>query len=235
MSVTIFLAGATGAIGQRLTPLLLRAGYAVHGLTRDAAKGRELEARGVRAVVADIYDAPAIRAALSAARPEIVVHQLTDLPQQRAESAAPEALERNARIRIEGTRNLVDAALACGATSLVSQSIAFVYAPGPEPHVESDPLDPARESVLTLERLTLESPPLAGAVLRFGMLYGPNTWFAEPSGNVPVHVDAAAWATLLAIEQSATGTFNVAEERGYVSSARARDVLGWGPALRVED
>jgi hypothetical protein len=66
------------------------------------------------------------------------------------------------------------------------------------------------------------------------MLYGPDTWFTEPSGNVPVHVDAAAWATLLAVEQGATGIFNIAEERGYASSARARDVLGWGDDLRVE-
>jgi nucleoside-diphosphate-sugar epimerase len=213
---------------------LLRAGYAVHGLTRDAAKGRDLEMRGVRAVVADIFDAAAMTTALLAIEPAIVVHQLTDLPAVRAESATPEAQARNARIRTEGTRNLVAAALACGASAIVSQSIAFVYAPGPEPHVESDALDPARESVITLERLTLESPPLAGAVLRFGMLYGPNTWFAEPNGDVPVHVDAAAWATLLAMEQGATGIFNVAEERGYASAKRARDVLGWGADLRVE-
>jgi nucleoside-diphosphate-sugar epimerase len=234
MSTALFLAGATGAIGRRLTPLLLRAGYTVHGLTRDAAKGRDLELRGVRAVVADIFDAAAIGAALLAIEPAIVVHQLTDLPPQRADSAMPDAQARNARIRTEGTQNLVTAALACGASTIVSQSIAFVYAPGPEPHVESDPLDPARESVIALERLTLESPPLAGAVLRFGMLYGPDTWFTEPSGNVPVHVDAAAWATLLAVEQGATGIFNIAEERGYASSARARDVLGWGGDLRVE-
>ena len=236
MSATIFLAGATGAIGRRLTPLLLRAGYAVHGLTREAAKARELEVCGVRAVVADIFDAAAIGDALLAIKPAIVVHQLTDLPHTLAawESATPETQARNARIRIEGTQNLVTAALACGAGSIVSQSIAFVYAPGPEPHVETDPLDPARDSVITLERLTLESPPLAGAVLRFGTLYGPGTWYAEPTGNVPVHVDAAAWATLLAMEQGATGIFNIGEERGYASSARARDVLGWGDDLRLE-
>ena len=233
MSATIFLAGAAGAIGQRLTPLLLRAGYTVHGLTRDPSKARELEARGVRALVADIFDAPAIRAALLAILPQIVIHQLTDLPQQRADSATPEAQARNARIRTEGTRNLVDAALACGARSIVSQSIAFVYAPGREPHVESDPLDPARESVIELERLTLNSSPLAGTVLRFGMLYGPNTWFAEPSGSAPVHVDAAAWATLLAIQHDAIGTFNIAEESGYVTSRRAHDAFAWNEASRL--
>jgi nucleoside-diphosphate-sugar epimerase len=230
---TIVLAGATGAIGRRLAPLLLDAGYTVVGITRDAAKARDLEARGVRGVVADVYDAPAIRAAMIEAQPEIVIHQLTDLPVSRADSASPEALARNARVRIEGTKNLVDGALACGAAYLVSQSIGFVYADGPEPHVESDPLDPARDAVITLERLTLESPPLAGAVLRFGMLYGPGTWFAEPTGSMPVHVDAAAWATVLVVQRHATGIFNVGEDTSYASSARAHDILGWSPETRV--
>ncbi len=230
----MFLAGATGAIGRRLTPLLRDAGYTVAGLTRDAAKGRELERGGMTAVVADIYDAAAIRDAMVSAKPEIVIHQLTDLPQLRAASSSPEALARNNRIRIEGTQHLVDGALASGARYLVSQSIGFVYAPGAEPHTESDPLDPARDGVLALERLTLESPPLAGAVLRFGFLYGPGTWFAEPSGAITVHVDAAAWATLLAVQRAATGVFNVGEESLYATSARARDVLGWSPDMRVE-
>jgi nucleoside-diphosphate-sugar epimerase len=229
----VFLAGATGAIGRRLIPLLLDGGYAVAGITRDAGKARDLDALGVRGIVADVFDASAVRDAMAAVKPSVVIHQLTDLPASRADSASPEALARNARIRIEGTKNLVDAAIACGADYLVSQSIGFVYAPGPEPHSESDPLDPAREAVITLERLTLESPPLVGAVLRFGMLYGPGSWFAEPSGTVPVHVDAAAWATLLAVQRSATGIFNVAEDRGYATSARARDILNWNPEMRV--
>lgn len=227
---TAFIAGATGAIGGRLTPLLLAAGYTVHALTRDPAKARELEARGVHAVVGDIFDAAAVRDALAEARPELVVHQLTDLPHARDERGDPAALARNARIRVEGTAHLVDAALACGAQRMLAQSIAFAYAAGPEPHVESDPLDPqTRGSVITLERLVLESPPLTGTVLRYGSLYGPGTWFDEPSGNVPVHVDAAVAATMLAIERRATGVFNIAEERGYADAGRARILLGWHP------
>jgi nucleoside-diphosphate-sugar epimerase len=234
MSTTIFLAGATGAIGRRLTPLLLDAGYTVYGLTRDAAKARDLEDRGVRAIVGDVFDAAGLRDAVAPVRPEIVVHQLTDLPQSRDERADPAALARNARVRVEGTQHLVDAALGCGAQRIVAQSIAFAYADGPEPHAESDPLDRAtRSSVITLERLVLESPPLIGTVLRFGSLYGPGTWFDEPTGNVPVHVDAAAWATMLAIERAVSGIFNVAEVDGYATSARARDVLGWSPGLRL--
>jgi nucleoside-diphosphate-sugar epimerase len=232
--MNVFVAGATGAIGRRLTPLLLAAGYTVDAFTRDPAKARALEAAGVRASVGDVFDAAALRAAVVRARPAIVVHQLTDLPQSRDDRADPAALERNARIRVDGTRNLIDAALDAGAQRILAQSIAFAYAPGPEPHAENDPLDAqTRSSVITLERLVLESAPLNGTVLRYGSLYGPGTWFDEATGNVPVHVDAAALATLLAITRGATGIFNVAEERGYANCSRARDELGWDPAARL--
>jgi nucleoside-diphosphate-sugar epimerase len=227
---SVFIAGATGVIGARLTPLLLAGGYTVHALTRDPAKARGLETRGVHAVVGDIFDAGAVREAVARAQPELVIHQLTDLPHARDARGDPAALARNARIRIEGTQHLVDAALACGAKRMLAQSIAFAYAAGPEPHVESDPLDPAtRGSVITLERLVLESPPLTGTVLRYGSLYGRGTWFDEATGNVPVQIDAAAEATMLAIERGVTGVFNLAEERGYVDSGRARNLLGWQP------
>jgi nucleoside-diphosphate-sugar epimerase len=226
----VFIAGATGVIGVRLTPLLLAAGYTVHALTRDAARARDLETRGVNAVVGDIFDGAAVREAVARAQPELVIHQLTDLPHSREERGDPAALARNARIRTEGTLHLVDAALASGAKRMLAQSIAFAYAAGPEPHVESDPLDPAaRSSVIMLERLVLESPPLIGTVLRYGSLYGPGTWFDEATGNVPVQIDAAVRATMLAIERGAAGVFNVAEERGYADSGRARNLLGWHP------
>jgi nucleoside-diphosphate-sugar epimerase len=226
----VFIAGATGVIGTRLTPLLLAAGYSVRALTRDAAKARDLETRGVQAVVGDIFDAGAVHDAVVSAQPELVIHQLTDLPHSRDDRADPAALARNARIRIEGTQHLVDAALAGGAKRMLAQSIAFAYAEGPEPHVESDPLDAVtRGAVITLERLVLESPPLIGTVLRYGTLYGPGTWYDEPSGNVPVQVDAAVQATMLAIERGAAGVFNIAEERGYADSGRARNLLDWRP------
>jgi len=213
MATNVFFAGASGAIGRRLTPLLLEAGYNVYGLTRDPAKARELEARGVHAIVGDVYDAALLAAAVESAQAEIVLHQLTDLPQSRDDRADPKALERNARVRVEGTQNLVAAALHCGAKRIVAQSIAFAYAAGPEPHVESDPLDAqTRGSVITLERLVLASPPLIGSVLRFGSLYGPGTWYDAPAGNVALHIDAAAWATMLAIQRSAAGIFNLSED-----------------------
>lgn len=104
----MFLAGATGAIGRRLAPLLLDAGYTVTALTRDPARARELERRGLHAVLGDVYDAAALEAAVARANPEIVVHQLTDLPQAREDRADPKALERNARVRVAGTQRLVE-------------------------------------------------------------------------------------------------------------------------------
>jgi nucleoside-diphosphate-sugar epimerase len=234
MSKTIFLAGATGAIGQRLVPLLLGAGYTVHGLTRSAEKAAALERSGVRAIVGDVYDAAALTATLKRIEPEIVVHQLTDLPASHAGGLSDEALARNARIRVEGTQHLVDAALASGASYIVAQSLISIYAAGREPHVETDELDTdTRGSVIALERLALESVPMLGSALRFGMLYGPATWYAEPFGASPVHVDAAANATLLAIERRATGAFNIAEEHGFASSAKAQRELGWSAGFRL--
>lgn len=224
----LFLAGATGAIGRRLVPLLLDAGYEVYGTTRVPEKARALHLAGARVVVVDVFDAEALRDRMTEVHPDIVVHELTDLPQKNDPASMAAYGDRNARIRIEGTANLVAAALACSARRMVAQSIAFAYAPGPEPHTEDDPLDAkTRGAVITLERLVMQSPPLEGVVLRYGRLYGPGTWYEKPDGECPVHVDAAARATLLAIASPETGIFNIAQEKGYVSCAKARERLGW--------
>jgi nucleoside-diphosphate-sugar epimerase len=160
----IFLAGATGAIGRRLVPLLLDAGYYVVGTTRSTTKEDALRSTGVEPVVVDVFDAPALSRAVSAARPDIVIHQLTDLPPGLDPSRMAEGTRRTDRIRKQGTENLVGAALASGAHRLVAQSIAWMYAPGPQPHSENDPLDIHAQStratvagLVALERLTLSS------------------------------------------------------------------------------
>ena len=140
MAKKIFLAGATGAVGRRMLPLLRAAGYEVTGTTRVASKAEELRAAGIIPAVVDVFDAAALKAAVAAARPEVIVHQLTDLPHGLKAELMAEGLVRNARLRIEGTRNLVAAALGGGARRFIAQSIAFVYAPGREPHDEGDPL-----------------------------------------------------------------------------------------------
>lgn len=237
----IFLAGATGAIGRPLACLLIGEGYEVFGTTRSREKAAALAAAAVVPVVVDVFDASALAAEMDAIRPGTVIHQLTDLPPGLHPGRLEEALVRNARVRSEGTRHLVAAALAAGARRLVAQSIAWAYAPGPLPHAEDAPLDSGAtgtravtvEGVAALERLTLGSPPLEGIVLRYGRLYGPGTGRDAPAGEAPVHVDAAAHAALLAIGCAALGAFNIAEDSGFVSIARARRELGWDPAFRL--
>jgi nucleoside-diphosphate-sugar epimerase len=235
MAKKIFLAGATGAVGRRMLPLLRAAGYEVTGTTRVASKAEELRAAGIIPAVVDVFDAAALNAAVAAARPDVIVHQLTDLPHGLKAELMAEGLIRNARLRIEGTRNLVDAALGAGARRFIAQSIAFVYAPGREPHDESDPLmSPAEEpwrstmeGVVTLERLATSTPGLDGIVLRYGMFYGPGTGFEVAPGKPAVHVDAAAKAAMLAIEGGTPGVYNIADDGGGVSTVKARRELGW--------
>jgi nucleoside-diphosphate-sugar epimerase len=238
----IFLAGATGAIGRRLTPLLLAAGHGVTGATRSADKAGELRRQGVEAVVVDVFDSRALQDVVVAARPDIVIHQLTDLPQVLDPVLLHDALARNSRLRIDGTANLVAAARAAGARRLIAQSIAFAYAEGPEPHAENDPFASAEgeqpgtvtaRGVRGLEEAVVNAPGIEGVVLRYGRLYGPGTWNAAPSGRAPLHVDAAAHAALLAVTGGAPGIYNIAEDDGAVSIEKARKLLGFDPAFRL--
>ena len=225
-----------------MLPLLREAGYEVTGATRIASRAEELRAAGITPVIVDVFDATALDAAMLAARPDVVVHQLTDLPHGLKAELMAEGLMRNARMRIEGTRNLVDAALRAGARRFIAQSIAFVYAPGREPHDEADPLispteEPWRstmEGVVTLERLTTSSTGFEGLVLRYGLFYGPGTGFDAAPGKPAVHVDAAAQAAMLAIAQGAPGIYNIAEDDGAVSIAKARRELNWDPGFRLK-
>lgn len=244
MPATILLAGATGAIGKRLVPMLVRAGHRVFGTTRVASRGDMLRAAGVEPVVVDALDADALMQAVDTAAPEIIIHQLTDLPAGLDPSRMEEGLRRNARLRIEGTRNLVAAARMAGVKRLVAQSIAWIYAPGPLPHDERARLEPVSgdgvraasiAGIHALEVATLGTPGVAGVVLRYGRFYGPGTGFDAPGEPPVVHVDAAAHAALLAIDRGAPGVINVAEDCAYLSTARARRVLGWDAGFRLKD
>ncbi len=237
----VFLAGAAGAVGRRLVPLLLEAGHAVTGTTRSGERAAELTARGVTAVVVDVYDAAAVRDAVVRASPDVVVHQLTDLPKV-LDPNRPAAFGGNTRLRVEGTPNLVAAALAAGARRLIAQSIAFAYAPGPEPHAETDPLNspegdaPAAvtaRGVRALEEAVLGARGLDGIVLRYGRLWGPGTWNATPTGRGVLHVDAAAHAALLALTRGRPGVYNIAETDGALATEKAQRDLGFNPAFRL--
>ncbi|ADI08558.1 dTDP-glucose 4,6-dehydratase [Streptomyces bingchenggensis BCW-1] len=173
----IFVAGATGAVGRRLVPLLVAAGHEVTGGTRTPQGAERLRAQGASAVRVDVFDADSVHRAVAAAAPEAVVHQLTDLAH--GDRAA------NGRIRRAGTRHLVDAAKRAGVTRIVAQSISWAYAPGDAPADESTPLDTAAEppragmvgSLRALEETAAEIE--THVVLRYGTFYGPGTWYAR--------------------------------------------------------
>jgi nucleoside-diphosphate-sugar epimerase len=237
--VNIFVAGATGVIGQPLLKLLRDAGHTVTGTTRSAEKVALIEALGARGVVADAFDAEALRSAVIAAKPEIVIHQLTDLPDVSDPTQMASVREKNSRLRTEGTRNLMAAAMVAGVRRVVAQSIAFIYAPGPKPYRESDRLDSSDAQRVTiagvaaLEDAVLNTHGIAGVVLRYGRLYGPGTWFDKPGSAGALTTDAAAQAALLAVTKGAPGLYNVAEDDGELSTEKARRELGFDPKFRM--
>jgi nucleoside-diphosphate-sugar epimerase len=237
--VNIVLVGASGVIGRPLLKLLRDAGHTVTGTTRTPGKAGEIEALGARAVVVDVYDAAALRAAMLVAKPDVVINQLTDLPDARDPAQIAASRAGNARVRTEGTRNVMAAARAAGARRAIAQSIAFVYAPAQRPLRETDPLDEGEaqrvtvEGVLALERQTLQTPGIEGIVLRYGRLYGPGTWFDAPGGPGPLTTDAAAHAALLAVTRGAPGIYNIAEDDGTLSIEKARRELGFDSAFKL--
>ncbi|HZR02799.1 MAG TPA: NAD(P)-dependent oxidoreductase [Burkholderiales bacterium] len=238
----VFLAGALGIIGRPLAFLLLSQRHEVVGTTRSADRIPELEALGVTPVALDALDRSAVMKALSAAKPDVLIHQLTDLPDIYRPEQVDSDRQRNAHLRVVGTANLASAARDYGVRRLIAQSIAFVYAPGRKPHLEEDALDEgasdstriAVEGVLALERTVMSTPGVEGIVLRYGRLYGPGTWFSEKPASPVVHPDAAAHAALLALTEGDPGIYNVAEDDGSVSIARARQQLGFDPAFRLD-
>jgi nucleoside-diphosphate-sugar epimerase len=238
----IFLAGAAGVIGRRLTPLLLAHGHSVWGATHSPDKSEFLLKLGARPILVDVFDADALATAVLGAEPEIVIHQLTDLAVVHDPAKRSSALARNARIREEGTRNLVTAARKAGARRLIAQSIAWAYAPGPRPYREDHPLDLNAEGdrlvsvrgVASLERQVLAASPLEGVVLRYGRLYGLGSGTDTPPGPPALHVDAAAYAALLAIDRGEPGVFNIADPDGEVSTDKATVALGWSADFRMD-
>jgi nucleoside-diphosphate-sugar epimerase len=220
MGERVFLAGATGVVGRLLVPSLLAAGYHVTGITRRPDVATALRAQGADAVVVDVHDAAALADAVRVAAPDVVMHQLTDL------SGGDRAA--NATVRVTGTRNLVDAALAAGVTRIVAQSIAFAYEGGDEPATEDTPLDLAADEarlatvlgVASLEESVREAPEWV--VLRYGLFYGPGTWYSRGglttdtlvAGNDItsfLHVHDAATAAVRALAWP-TGAVNVCDD-----------------------
>jgi nucleoside-diphosphate-sugar epimerase len=202
-------------------------------------KAAELKKAGVGPIVVDVFDADALRNHLYEIRPDVVIHQLTDLPHALEASKMTAALARNARLRDVGTHNLVAAALRAGAIRLIAQSISFIYDEGAKPNRETDPLLPVTHpvygetvrGVLSLERQVTEAP-LEGLVLRYGLIYGPGTGFDAPIAPGSVHVDAAAKAAELAVTRGERGIYNVTESDGETLSEKAIKVFGRSSSWR---
>ena len=241
MRRTIFVAGASGAIGRRLCRLLVDDGWSVVGTTRSKEKLNLLTQLGAEPILVDVFDADRLKEVVCDAQPEIVMHQLTDLPPALDPAKMADALIRNARLRQIGTANLVAAAVAAGAKRMVAQSLSFVYASGPMPYREDAPLmldDPAfgetTRAVASLEQQVLAGP-FAGIILRYGKLYGPGTGFDAPPSGGPLHVDDAADAARRACLVGEAGIYNIAEDDGTVSIQKATEVLGWKPGFRLDE
>jgi nucleoside-diphosphate-sugar epimerase len=234
----VFVAGATGAIGRPLVPKLVAAGHEVTGMTRREERAARLREDGARAVVCDVFDGDALREALVAAAPEVVVHALTALPQKF--NPRSDYLAETNRVRTEGTRNLIAAARAAGVRRIVAESVAFFYEPEGDWIKEEDaPLflepigrfGPALEALTELEREVNGTEGIEGVVLRFGWFYGAGTYYARGgslaeetmkrrnpivgggSGRFSfVHIEDAADAVLAALERGGPGAYNVVDD-----------------------
>ena len=189
----IAIAGATGVIGQHLVPMLTAAGHDVLGMTRSPDLVAGLEAAGAVGTVVDVYDRERLIDVVSAFGPELVMHQLTDLPDDASD--IPSFAAGNARIRSEGTRNLLAAAAAAGAGRFLAQSIAWT------PPVGADVVEQH-------ERMVLEA---GGVVLRYGQFYGPGTYYPASVPDEPrVHIDEAARRTVGLLD-AASGVVTVTD------------------------
>lgn len=176
----IFLAGATGAIGRQLVPVLVEAGHVVAGTTRDAGREGLLRELGAEPVVCDVYDVQGLTEAVTAFAPDLVMHQLTALPRDPAD--IPAAAAANNRVRREGTRNLLAAAAAAGAPRFLAQSVAWEL-PGD-----------GGAAVAEHEHAVLDA---GGVVVRYGRFWGPGTYH-ETGLPEPPHVSVVHAARITA-------------------------------------
>jgi nucleoside-diphosphate-sugar epimerase len=191
----IFFAGASGVIGSRLVPMLVEAGHTVGAMTRSPANAGRLAAMGAEPIVCDVFDRTALIRAVRSFSPDVLLHELTDLPDELAD--LPEISLLNARMRVEGTRNLLDALDGTGQTKVIAQSVAWTMTPG----AEADAVASLEEAVLAVD----------GVVLRYGFLYGPGTYFARSRPPAPcVHIDTAAERTFGALD-AVSGILTIVE------------------------
>ena len=237
----VFVAGGSGAMGRRLVPQLVAAGYEVTAMSRDDAKAAWLRQAGAQPVMADALDRPAVAAALRRSEPEVVIHQLTGLTGVKSLRNFDREFALTNRLRTEGTDYLLDGARAAGARRIIAQSYGnWNYERTGSPvKTEQDPFDPeppARQvkslrAIRYLEDAVVNASGIEGIALRYGNFYGPGTGIGsggEIVGQVRkrllpiigdgagiwsfVHMDDAAAAAIAAIEHGRPGVYNVADD-----------------------
>ena len=235
----VFLVGATGAIGRCLLPLLVRNGHQVTATARSPDRAEHIRTLGGEAVLCDVFEQDRLREAVAAARPDALIHQLTNLPKRLNPKRIKEELAPTNRLRTEGTRNLVDAAQRADVARVIAQSIAFPFAPsGASLATEEESLChdlPAATDLVhavdVLEDTVLGTGGIDGIVLRYGYFYGPGTFYATDGAfaedvrrrRMPIvgdgagvfsfiHVDDAAAATVAALERGEPGIYHIVDD-----------------------
>jgi nucleoside-diphosphate-sugar epimerase len=239
--VKVFVAGATGAIGQHLLPALVRAGHSVVAMTRTPDKVEALRAQSASPVVADALDADAVMAAVRAAEPEVVIHELTAIPPNADFRNIDREFALTNRLRREGLDHLLAAARMAQARRLIVQSFTgwpFAREGGPV-KTEDDPLDPhplpsmrvTLDTIRYLETTVLGTTDLECLGLRYGIFYGPGSSLAADGYLVRllrrrllpiigqgsgvwsfVHLDDVAGATVAAVERGTPGIYNIVDD-----------------------
>ena len=251
----IFVAGATGAIGQQVVPRLVGAGHEVHAMTRTESKQMLVAEQGAVPVVADALDPQQVADAVAKAEPEVIIHELTAIPAALDMRHFDRDFALTNRLRTEGTDNLLAAGQAVGVKKFIAQSFFAAYARtgGPVKN-EEDPLEPTPptkmrgvvEAIRHVENAVLGASWTEGIVLRYGGFYGPGTSIAPGAeqvemvrrGKFPIvgdgggvwsfiHIADAAEATLAALERGRRGIYNITDDE----PAR---VAEWLPALAEE-
>jgi nucleoside-diphosphate-sugar epimerase len=249
----IFVAGATGAVGGRLLPMLVRSGHEVTGTTRSKHKVGQIEATGASAAVMDGLDADSVTCAVREARPDVIVHEMTGLASSADVRKFEETFAVTNALRTTGADNLLAAAREAGVRRFVAQSYAgWPYArTGSCIKTEEGELDPeppaamrtTLDAIRHLEDRVLHEPGIDGIVLRYGGFYGPGTSAGMGGALIEevrrrrfpivgagtgvwsfVHTDDAASATLAAIERGRPGIYNIVDDE-------PAPVFEWLPAL----
>lgn len=236
----IFLAGATGAIGKRLLPMLVASGHEVTGTTRTAAKARSIRSIGAKPEIVDVLNKRQVIEAVERTKPDVIIHEVTAIPQSLDLKHFDESFALTNMLRTEGTDHLLVAARQTGCRRFIAQSYAgWTYArTGSWVKREEDPLisEPEEsvrdtfQAILHVESAVLNEPRIEGFVLRYGAFYGPGTSLGHRGSvlqdvakrRVPIvgkgtgywsflHVDDAASATVAAVVATSPGLYNICD------------------------